>query len=596
VALAGLTAATVAFALAAAPRERAGAALLHGVMVAVPAVVAAAVLARRPRDRFAILLVAATVVAALTVLSVSDDPVLYGTGRVAIWLLEPVLIYLLLAVPFGRLPGRAERTLFAVGVAVDGLLYLPTALLVAAYPEPGPGTVCGLSCPHNAFAITSSDPAFVGDVVRPVREVLTFAVFAAVAVILARRMRTSVPLGRRALAPVLATAVVRPVALGIYEAVRLEGRQSALLDVLAAIFLLSLPVIALGFAAGLVGARLHVATALERLTIRARAGAATMGLRAELAEALEDPSVRTAYVVPGDARRWVDEAGRAVPALVARPGRAVTVVHGSGRIAAVEHDAVLTLEPGIVVGAATYALALIENARLSAEGERRLRELAESRARIVSVGDQARRRIERDLHDGAQQRLVVLRANLAFESERLRTDSVRLADMLERLGEDVEATIDEVRSIAHGIYPSLLADRGLADALRAAAFAAPVRTVVDSDGIGRYDAAVETTVYFACLEALQNAIKHAHGATGVWITLADDGRLLFTVRDDGVGFAAGSRSAGAGLTNMRDRVAALGGVLTIDTGRGQGTRIAGVVPIADGHRKRPVPDERSAMA
>jgi signal transduction histidine kinase len=596
VALAGLTLATAAFALAAAPQGRTDAALLHGVMVAVPAVVAAAVLRRRPRDRFANLLLAATAVAALTVLSVSDDAVLYSTGRVAIWLLEPVLVYLLLSFPFGRLTGRAERSLFAAALAVDGVLYLPTALVVAGYPEPGPGTVCGVSCPHNAFAVTSADPAIVEDFVRPLREVLTFVVFAAVAVILARRLSASVPLGRRALAPVLATAIFRPVALGIYDAARLGGRSSAVLDVLAAVFLLSLPLIALGFAAGLVGARVYVATALERLTGRARAAAATPGLRAELAEALEDPSLQTAYRVPGDARRWVDDAGRAVPPLVARPGRAVTRVEGSGRIAAVEHDVVLTLEPGIVHGAATYAMALIETARLSGEREDQIRELAESRARIVTVGDQARRRIERDLHDGAQQRLVVLRANLAFESERLRADPARLADVLERLGDDVEETIDEVRSIAHGIYPSLLADRGLADAIRAAAFSAPIRTVVDAEGIGRYDSAIETTVYFACIEALQNAIKHAQGASGVWISLADDGRLRFTVRDDGVGFAAGARSAGVGLTNMRDRVAAVGGVLTIDTVRGQGTRVAGVVPVAGGRRRRPARDRWSAMA
>jgi signal transduction histidine kinase len=102
-------------------------------------------------------------------------------------------------------------------------------------------------------------------------------------------------------------------------------------------------------------------------------------------------------------------------------------------------------------------------------------------------------------------------------------------------------------------------------------------------------------VYFACIEALQNAIKHARGATGVWISLADDGRLQFTVRDDGVGFAAGAGSAGIGLTNMRDRVAAVGGVLTIDTGSGQGTRIAGVVPVGARRRRRPAPDRSSAM-
>jgi len=584
-AFAGLTAATVAFALTAAPHDVAGAAFLHGAMVAVPAVVGIAVLRRRPADRFATVLLAAAALAALTVLSVSGDALSYSVGRVAIWLLEPALVYLLLTFPLGRLPARAERVVFAAGLAVDGLLYLPTALVARQFPEPAPGTVCGTACPHNAFALTTGDPAIVDNLIRPVREVLTIVVFAAVAVLLARRVRASVPLGRRALAPVLATAVFRALALAGYDVARMSDRSSPVLGVLGPVFMLSLPLIALGFAVGLAGARMYVATALERLTRSARVVTARPRLRAEMAEALEDPSVQIAYRVPGDLDRWVDEAGRSVPPFEARPGRAVTELVASGRTAAVEHDVVLTLEPGIVKGAASYALALFENARLTEEREDQLVELAQSRARIVSVSAQARRRIERDLHDGAQQRLVVLRAHLAFESERVREDSERLADVLERLGDDVEETIDEVRSIAHGIYPSLLADRGLADALRAAAFSAPVRTVVDSDGIGRYDPSVETTVYFACIEALQNAIKHAHGATGVWISLADDGRLAFTVRDDGVGFAAGARSPGAGLTNMRDRVSALGGVLTIDTGRGQGTRIAGVVPVRGARRR-----------
>jgi len=228
---------------------------------------------------------------------------------------------------------------------------------------------------------------------------------------------------------------------------------------------------------------------------------------------------------------------------------------------------------------------MLENHRLAAEREIQLRELSESRTRILSVGDQARRRIERDLHDGAQQRLVALRATLALESARLRTDSARLGAVLERLGDDVEQTIDEVRSIARGVYPSLLADTGLVEALRAAARIAPVPARVDTDGIGRYAPEIETTIYFVCVEALQNAVKHARSASGVWISVRDDGRLHFEVIDDGVGFAPDTAATGSGLVNLRDRIAALGGVLTVEASPGAGTRIAGAVPVPAGSRR-----------
>jgi signal transduction histidine kinase len=579
-ACAALTAAAVAFALAASRPDRAAeAAVVHGVMVAVPAAVGVAVLRRRPGDRFAVLLLAAALLLSVTTLAVSDDAVAYSVGRTAVWLVEPLLVYLLLAFPFGRLTAPADRALFGAILLVDAVLYLPTILVVTQFPDPAPWTTCDVSCPHNAFALTSSEPAIVEGLVRPLREALTVLTFLAVAAILARRLVRSVPLGRRALAPVVAAAAFRPVAMAAYYIARADGDVSPALRTFGTIYLLTLPVIALGFGAGLVAARLYVATALERLTTRARAGTGTAELGAEMAAALGDPRVRTAYWTGGDPGRWVDETGWPVEPLRAEVGRTVTEVHASGRLAAIDHDAALALEPGIVHGAATYALAVLENNRLSAEREAQLRELSESRARILSVGDQARRRIERDLHDGAQQRLVALRAHLALESDRLPAESARTASVLERLGDDVEDAIDELRSVARGIYPSLLADRGLTEALRAAALTAPLAAAVDGDGVGRYDPEVETTVYFACLEALQNAIKHARGATAVWITLFDDGRLQFDVRDDGSGFAAATaRSSGTGLTNLRDRVTALGGVLTVETAPGRGTRVAGAVP------------------
>ena len=578
---AALTAATVAFTLAAsAPDERLEAGLAFGLMVGVPCVIAAWALHRRPGDRFALKLLATALLLAVTALAVSSDSVVYSIGRTAVWFVEPALVYLLLAFPSGRLTAPLDRALFRTVLAVAALLYLPSALVVEHFPEPSPWTTCGVSCPPNAFAVTGSEPALIEAAVRPLREVLTAAVWLGVVVVLARRWRGSIPLGRRTLAPVLGTAALRALALPAYQIARRHGRVGPLVDALGWMYLLSLPLIALGFGAGLVAARLYVATALERLTRRARAGAATSELRATMADALEDPALRVAYQANGVPGRWVDEDGRPVAALRAGDGRAVTEVGGSGRVAAVDHDAVLGLEPGIVHGAGAYALALLETNRLVAQHEARLRELWASRARILSVGDDVRRTIERDLHDGAQQRLVALRASLALESEGLRGERERLAALLDKLGRDVEDTIDDVRSIARGIYPALLADAGLEAALRGAALGAPLHTTVHSDGIGRYDAEIETAVYFTCVEALQNAAKHAHGATRVSMTLRDDGRLRFEVRDDGAGFdARARRSSGAGLTNMADRIAALGGVLTIESEPGAGTQVVALVPL-----------------
>jgi signal transduction histidine kinase len=592
---AALCAATVAFAYtASAPGVEVETAASHAALVTIPAAVALVQLRRRPGDRFALLLLLATPVVALTTLAVSDDAVAYSVGRTVVWLVEPALVYLLLAYPSGRLTSTADRVVAGAVAALALTLYVPTALVAQQFPEPSPWGTCGTACPHNALALTASAPGFVDSVVRPVRELATAVLFLVVCVRLALRVRRAVPLGRWALAPVLATAAMRAVDVTAYNEMRRRGVDSPPFDALGTTYMLSLPLLAVGFAAGLIGARIGGATALERLTRRASAGPGAGGsVRDDLADALGDPAIRVAYRAPtaaGEAGGWVDETGWPLEALAPGPCRTVTEVSAAGRRLAVEHDELLCLEPGVVGGAAAYALAIVENRRLISEGERRLRELEASRARILTVGDQARQRIERDLHDGAQQRLVAVRTTLALEAERLARDGGDLGALLRRLGDEVERTIDEVRSIAHGLYPSLLADRGIADALRAAALAAPIPARVDSDGIGRYSPEIETTVYLVCVEALQNAVKHAHGATAVWISLADDGRLRFEVADDGAGFEPGAVTAGAGLVNLRDRTAAMGGVIVIDSSPGAGTRVVGAIPL---ERPSPVATEEA---
>jgi signal transduction histidine kinase len=252
-------------------------------------------------------------------------------------------------------------------------------------------------------------------------------------------------------------------------------------------------------------------------------------------------------------------------------------------VAAIFHDPWLAEDPALLAAAASYALVVLENERLVTDLRSSLGELAESRARVVAVADRERRRIERDLHDGAQQRLVGLRIQLELAAQRLRRVMPQESDALLELGGSVEETIDEVRQIARGLYPALLAEQGLAEALRSAARRSPVATGVTVSGITRWPPEIETTVYFACVEALQNAIKHADGASTIAILLGgSDGRLRFEVSDDGCGFALDANGngahRGAGLVNMRDRVAALDGELAIVSAPGQGTRVIGTVP------------------
>ena len=210
---------------------------------------------------------------------------------------------------------------------------------------------------------------------------------------------------------------------------------------------------------------------------------------------------------------------------------------------------------------------------------RQARELRASRARIVAAADAERRRIERDLHDGAQQHLTSLSVRLLMAAK-LAGQDPELASLLEQLGAEVRDTAQELRNLAHGIYPPLLRANGLDDALFAAASHATLPTRVQAGSVGRYPADVEAAVYFCCLEAMQNACKHAGERASIRLRVREEaGTLTFEVTDDGTGFDAGGGGLGAGLLNMADRLGAFGGRLRVDSAPGQGTRVTGTVPL-----------------
>jgi signal transduction histidine kinase len=205
--------------------------------------------------------------------------------------------------------------------------------------------------------------------------------------------------------------------------------------------------------------------------------------------------------------------------------------------------------------------------------------LRESRARIVASGDEERRRVERNLHDGAQQHLVALAINLRLARDMVDDDVAAAMEMLDQLSVEVGETIRELRELAHGIYPPLLVDGGLAAALRATIRRNPLPVEVIADGICRYRPEVEAAVYFCCLEALQNAAKHAPDATGVVVKLWEErDELLFSVTDDGPGFDVQRAHQGHGFVNMSDRLGAIGGRVSWESAPGHGAQVRGSVP------------------
>jgi signal transduction histidine kinase len=296
------------------------------------------------------------------------------------------------------------------------------------------------------------------------------------------------------------------------------------------------------------------------------------GLRPEGRWPMEGPELPTLPIV-GDELPRIEGTDLMVPvrhrgevlgalSLVKRPGEALTPT-----------------ERTLTEDLAAQAGLVLRNVALTAELIRRLEELRASRQRLVSAQDEERRRLERNIHDGAQQQLVAIGVRLGLVGRLVDGDAAKAKALLEELRADTTQALDDLRDLARGIYPPLLADQGLAVALVAQARKATFPVEVSADGAGRYPQEIEAAVYFSCLEAIQNAAKYAH-ATRVEIRLSQsNGALSFEVADDGQGFDPASRPLGSGLTNIRDRLDALGGSLDVRSTPGSGTTVAGRIPL-----------------
>jgi signal transduction histidine kinase len=513
---------------------------------------AALVTLDRPRRRRARLLLVAAALALLGAnLEWASTDALWTLGLLLEQLWIAFLAALLLAFPEGRSGSPVIRWAIAGTFAVT-----LAGQVVGALVDPDARDLLSVS-PHESIA----------HAVDRAQEIAGIALGLVVLLLVLRRLQALRGAARRSQGPLLAAAgVAIPVGL-IWLGLVIAGDGSrSRIETITRAVLISLPV---GVVGGILWLRLRRPEASE-LVVELRAQtAATM--RERLARALGDPTLEIAYKLGDDL--YVDAAGRPVE-LPREPGRAITAVTAAGEeVAVLIHDPALLDEPALVESVRATAALVLEIERLGAEVRSQLAEVRASRERIVSAADAERRRIERNLHDGAQQRLVTLSVALGLEASR---GGSAAADVLSRAQDEVEEAIAELRDLARGIHPTLLRDEGLEAAVEALARRASIPVTVRGAVQDRLPDQIELGAYFVVSEALTNVSKHA-SATEASVALdQESGVLRVTVTDNGVG---GTRiTAGSGLAGLRDRLDALDAKFAIESRPGHGTTIRAELP------------------
>ena len=547
--------------------------LARALIVGVPAATGLRAVVRQDNTRFGLILIAVAAALLVSTLAETDDDVAYTIGRTAGWVVQVLIVLLILAFPSGRLETSVDRVLFGTTTLVALTLCVPRLALAQHFELPSPYTSCTHDCPPNALFALDAEPGFVQGFMRPAGALLMVAVTCAVVLRLRERVREASPLGRRMFVPVLGVGMALMAVLCVGFVLRQADPDTVAVRAIAWTLAFTVPAVALAFVAATLRWQLDAGNSLGRLAGWAREATDPVTLRLALAEAFQDPSLE--IVLP-------DQGSFEGPAPGAGSGRMVSEVRDQGVVVAdVIHDEALRASPRLLDAGLAMAGVVLANQRLVAEAQSATEEVRRSRARIAASAEHERRRIERDLHDGAQQRLVALRIELELAEDLVRRDPSQGIGRLRELERAVDEALDELRSLAHGVYPPLLADRGLEEAVRTVAARSALRVDVDAREIARYRPEVESAVYFCVLEALQNVLKHADGARHVFLRLdgTDPAELRFSVRDDGAGADDRGIEPGAGLTNMRDRMAAVGGDVSITSVRAVGTTVRGRVPV-----------------
>src|SRR4051812_7156662 len=515
---------------------------------------------RRPRNRLGALMVALGLLwLAGWLAEFSRSPAVF-TAAIFIndaWVVP--FAYFLVSFPSGRPRSRSAR----LPVAAFAIAVIPLEVVFLLFTDPG--------APGNALQVWD-DPGAADTIDWVQRVILTGAALALTA-LLANLWRTASPPLRRRLTPILAGAVAVLVADGNVLVDKISGHSAPhALQIAVVCALAAVPVAVL---VDLLRARL-ARSAVGDLVVALRRDPAPDAVRDAMARALGDPSLQVAFWLP-DHGGYADAGGHPVD-----PGddreRVTTMVDLSGeRVAVLLHDPSLRGEPELLDAVGAAAGFALENARLHAEVLAGVEELRGTRARIIEAAQGERRRLERDLHDGAQQRLVALSLRLGMLEARFGTDPEArsaLAQARSELGE----SLSELRELARGIHPAVVTGHGLAAALAGLAARAPVPVRVTVDLDARLPEPIELAAYFLVSEGLTNVAKYARASTASIDVTRANGDLVVEVSDDGVGGA--NADGGTGLRGLADRVEALGGCLRLESPAGGGTRMRAQIPCA----------------
>jgi signal transduction histidine kinase len=523
----------------------------------------------RPGDRLAAVLVFTGFAWFASVLPDARGPVLFTIGEAVYPLFYAGILYLILSFPSGRLQGTLDRVLLVVTIG------LATVVQVASLFFADSREFFCRTCPANLLEVAREDTVTM-DILYVQRVCVLAVALTGIGLLVGRWRRASRP-QRHAVMPVAVAGAAAAAAITASYLAGVLGLSSG--AVFGAVSYYAIAAVSVAVLLVFLQRRL-ARGAVAGLVVELGGTGDAVDLRAALSRALGDPSLTLAYWFPAESR-YVDADGRPVELPETGAGRGSTVIERDGQpVAALIHDPALQYNPGLVDSVRAAAGLSLDNERLQAELRAQLVELQASRARLVTAADEARRRIERDLHDGAQQQLVALRISLGLARQVVASSPGEAADLLAQTESQVAEALEELRELARGIYPPLLADLGLRAALEAQARKAALPVTIETSGADRYPQEAEVAVYFSVLEALQNVAKYAQ-ASAARVTLCQDGPdLVFTVTDDGTGFDPATTPMGTGLQGISDRLSALGGTSGITSAPGHGTRVTGRVPAA----------------
>jgi len=526
---------------------------------------------RRPLNRFGVLMTAVGFAWFLAGLVEANSSAIFTIGAYVGPLYLVLVAHMVLSFPSGRLETTPQRAIVVAGyLAVLGVR-LPYFLLGGDVTADLEG-----ARPDNVLAIADRpDVAEVFDVVAGAVAVVGLV---ATVVLLLRKRRRASEAQRRQQSPMLWTALAL-VAIGVVSVLAdVAGAPEWVVDGAGFASLVCFALLPYAFLAGLVRSRYSRAGAVGGLIERLNAGEGRGSLRGALADALGDPSLQLLYWRPR-VGQYVSHAGHPVTLPSGDSGRAVTEVERDGeRIGAIVHDQQLVDEPELVRMVAGSAALALENERLEAELRARVDELERSRARVMEISLFERRRLERDLHDGAQQRLVALSLQIGMAQKMTAEQPALAGRLLESAREELRKALGELRELARGIHPAILTDQGLQPALEALAARTPIPVDLGAMPTERLPASVEAAAYFVVAESLTNVTKYARAAQASVRVARDDGFAVVEVRDDGVGGA--DPKVGTGLRGLADRVAALDGRLEVHSPPGEGTLVRANIPCA----------------